>query len=114
MCGKETELLKALVEGAELNVCENCASFGRVIGKIKEESVEIEDISFETKKQTEEIIEIIVSTSLKFLSLFNLPEGQLANIRKFFFELSNLFLSQISSVMKGINGCNKISICLKT
>ena len=60
------------------------------------------------------IIEIILSTSLKFLSLFNLSEGQLANIRKFFFELSNLFLSQISSVMKGINGCNKISICLKT
>ena len=29
-----------------------------------------------------------------------------------YLELSNLFLSQISSVTKGINGCSRIKICL--
>jgi putative transcription factor len=31
MCGKETTLVKALIEGTELNVCSECAKFGKVI-----------------------------------------------------------------------------------
>ena len=45
-------------------------------------------------------------------SFFGLPFGQLANIKKFFLELSSLFLSQISYVIKGIKGCINIKICL--
>lgn len=38
MCGKEDNLVLALVEGVELNVCSKCASFGKIIKKhIKKE-----------------------------------------------------------------------------
>lgn len=33
MCGKSAELYRAIIEDAELNVCENCAKFGKVLGK---------------------------------------------------------------------------------
>jgi len=36
ICGKEAQLFKAKVEGTVLNVCQPCASFGEVIGKIAE------------------------------------------------------------------------------
>ncbi len=35
MCGKETGLFKAVVEGTELKVCKECASFGKVIKSVK-------------------------------------------------------------------------------
>ena len=35
MCGKETELVKAVIEGTELNVCPACSSFGKVIGRAR-------------------------------------------------------------------------------
>jgi putative transcription factor len=31
MCGKETDLVRASVEGAEMNVCADCARFGKVL-----------------------------------------------------------------------------------
>ncbi len=31
ICGKDTNLVKAIIEGIELNVCSNCAKFGSVI-----------------------------------------------------------------------------------
>ncbi|HII72038.1 TPA: TIGR00270 family protein [Candidatus Woesearchaeota archaeon] len=31
MCGSEAELVKALIEGAEMTVCESCARFGKVL-----------------------------------------------------------------------------------
>ena len=31
MCGKESPLFKALVEGTELNVCKDCASHGKIL-----------------------------------------------------------------------------------
>jgi len=51
-----------------------------------------------------EIIVIIFSTSSIDLSYDNEPSGQLACIKKFLPELSNLFFSQISSVTNGIKG----------
>ena len=59
-----------------------------------------------------DIILIIFSTCSVSISLLILPVGQLASIKKSLLELSNLFLSQISSVTNGIKGCNKIKICL--
>jgi len=31
ICGKDTNLVKAIIEGTELNVCSNCSKFGSVI-----------------------------------------------------------------------------------
>ena len=31
LCGKEENLVKALIEGTELNVCSKCASFGQIL-----------------------------------------------------------------------------------
>src|SRR3989338_11348811 len=31
MCGKQESLVKALIEGVEMNVCRGCASFGKVL-----------------------------------------------------------------------------------
>jgi len=33
MCGKEGNLVKALIEGVEMEVCNECSKLGRVIGK---------------------------------------------------------------------------------
>lgn len=35
MCGKETPLFKAVIEGSELNVCKSCGGFGRVMKTFK-------------------------------------------------------------------------------
>lgn len=34
MCGTSGELLRAVIEDAELKVCSNCSMFGKVIGKV--------------------------------------------------------------------------------
>ena len=31
LCGKETSLLRSVIEGAALNVCQNCSKYGKVI-----------------------------------------------------------------------------------
>lgn len=36
MCGAEEKLFKAEVEGTILEVCKNCAKFGKIIGPVKE------------------------------------------------------------------------------
>jgi len=35
MCGKETSLFKAIVEGTELKVCDKCAKFGKIVERIR-------------------------------------------------------------------------------
>lgn len=57
MCGKEAELVQAIVEGTMLSVCSNCAKYGNVIEVRKPE------IKKERKaivKEELEIIEIVV------------------------------------------------------
>ncbi len=51
LCGKETGLFKAVVEGTELKVCKECAKFGKIIRSIgppvnekkKKQEIEIEE-----------------------------------------------------------------------
>ena len=31
LCGKDTQLFRAVVEGSELNVCQGCGRFGKII-----------------------------------------------------------------------------------
>ena len=47
MCGAETKLFKAVIEGTHMNVCRDCSQFGRVTGEVS--SREIKETS---KKQT--------------------------------------------------------------
>lgn len=37
MCGSDSELYKTEIEGTELNLCQKCAKYGRVISPIKSE-----------------------------------------------------------------------------
>src|SRR3989344_8663208 len=54
ICGEERELVKAIVEGSLLDVCEECSRFGNtiVVKKIQKEEKSV-------KKQTVDIINII-------------------------------------------------------
>ena len=62
ICGEETELVKAIVEGSLLEVCENCAKFGNIIvvnqPKKEEKSV---------KRLTTEVINIITPEYYKLI-----------------------------------------------
>ena len=40
MCSSQDRTYKIEVEGSILNVCEKCASFGKVVGKVKQEMPE--------------------------------------------------------------------------
>ena len=54
LCGNSGNLVKAIIEGSLLNVCENCAKFGKAI-VIKQISLPTKPI----KQKTTEIINII-------------------------------------------------------
>ena len=63
LCGAKTEnLFRAIIEGTELNVCKDCAKYGKVIEKkpikLVEEKKEHVKKSVESEK---EIVQIIVS-----------------------------------------------------
>ena len=60
MCGKETQLLKTIVEGTELKVCQNCSKFGKVIGKIAEPVIEKKKKIIEEKEEAPEMVQGIV------------------------------------------------------
>lgn len=51
ICGKDTELIKAIVEGTELNVCEKCGSFGKIV------NMPAQDIISKPVKQYKPIVE---------------------------------------------------------
>ncbi len=55
MCGKETDLVVALIEGTELNVCRGCAKHGSILRKLRsektfEKSRKIENQSIEPEE----------------------------------------------------------------
>ena len=60
MCGKDTQLLKAIIEGTELKVCKDCSKFGKVIGKIAEPVKEKKKKYVEEKEAEPEIVDGIV------------------------------------------------------
>lgn len=60
MCGAETGLFKAVIEGTELKVCSNCAKFGKIKGKVSQPG-SAKKAKQETKAEEEpEIIEAVV------------------------------------------------------
>ena len=59
MCSSEGTLIKTIVEGAELNVCNKCSKFGRVIGTIEETKV-TESKSKKINAPKKETLQIII------------------------------------------------------
>jgi len=60
MCGSGGTLYKASVEGAKLNLCDDCSKFGNVIGKVKVEFNDEKNIK-NRKEYKKEFIESISS-----------------------------------------------------
>ena len=57
VCGKGTELVKAVIEGTVLNVCGLCASYGKIIEERKIESVKTKEVRI---GEGEEVLQILV------------------------------------------------------
>ncbi|MEK6856662.1 MAG: multiprotein bridging factor aMBF1 [Nanoarchaeota archaeon] len=57
LCGKESELFVANIEGSIVHSCKNCCRFGNVIGKFEEFKSEIKIKKYAEKENTETLIE---------------------------------------------------------
>ena len=55
LCGKQRELVLALVENIEMKVCSDCSKFGKVLREIKE--IEEEEKKFEEEEFVEGIVD---------------------------------------------------------
>ena len=60
MCGKETELQKAIIEGVEMNVCAQCGKFGRVVRRLRVEETAGKQAKKEAEEEEPEVVESIV------------------------------------------------------
>ena len=61
MCGKKDDnLLKAIIENVELNVCKDCSRFGKVIGPVKKPEVREKPRFYQAPIVKEEKSEILV------------------------------------------------------
>ena len=76
MCGSETELIHAVVEGVMLNVCENCARHGKVV-KIAEKKPEPK-IQFKSIEEEEVVVEDCASKIKEARERLNLKQEDLA------------------------------------
>jgi len=62
LCGKETtETYRAVIEGTEMNLCSECARFGRVIGRASVKSEKKDSVKQGTPKKVNkvEIVEVV-------------------------------------------------------
>lgn len=57
ICGKDTSLVNAIVEGTTLSVCTNCARFGNVLQPVKSYAKQKSFGSQFTEQETEAIVE---------------------------------------------------------
>jgi|TARA_B100002003_G_C14002291_1_gene483818 putative transcription factor len=83
MCGKEKNLIVADIEGTELNVCNDCAKFGKIIRKIEPIRTQKEVKRNQQKEDEEEIIERIIENFGKIIKegreKLNLKQDEFAN-----------------------------------
>jgi len=56
MCGKESELLRTSIENTILNVCRNCAKYGKILGPVKRPEARARPRKLEEK----EVVQIII------------------------------------------------------
>ena len=60
LCGAEGRLFKAIVEGTELAVCEECAKHGKVLEEVREPIVEEKKAERVVEEPEEEVIQAVV------------------------------------------------------
>lgn len=61
MCGSEGRLYKAIIEGAQLNVCHECSKFGKVIGIIEQKaSCQEKTRQNEAQEPQKEVMDIVI------------------------------------------------------
>jgi|SaaInlStandDraft_4_1057021.scaffolds.fasta_scaffold64806_2 uncharacterized protein (TIGR00270 family) len=60
MCGSENGLTKALVEGVELTVCNNCAAFGKKVPRINKNISRVSRGYTTPRKPEREIIQVVM------------------------------------------------------
>jgi len=61
LCGKTTEsLAKAIIEGVQLDVCSDCAKFGKVIEAVKRPSAKEQHKQYIKQQAKEEKVELLV------------------------------------------------------
>lgn len=60
MCGSEGRLVRAMIEGTELKVCGNCAKFGKVLGPVREERIEIKKLRKVEIIEEPEVMEVVI------------------------------------------------------
>ena len=66
MCGAETSLVSAIIEGVELKVCKNCASFGKILKKPSKLRTITKKRSV-PQKPKKELVEMIVPNYSKII-----------------------------------------------
>ncbi|MEM2138767.1 MAG: multiprotein bridging factor aMBF1 [Candidatus Woesearchaeota archaeon] len=59
MCGKDDVLVTAIVEGVELNVCNSCAAFGKIIKKQVKNELKTKQAKIVKPKEERELILVI-------------------------------------------------------
>jgi len=68
ICSAEGKLFKTSIEDAELNVCDKCSKFGKVLGVVKQPIAEIKKIEKERLKEIgPEIMQIVVKGYAKII-----------------------------------------------
>ncbi len=61
LCGTETSLVRALIEGTELSVCRSCASYGKMLRPIQPTAAPVQKQAAEKpKKIDDELIQMVV------------------------------------------------------
>lgn len=97
MCGKDTELFTALIEGSQLRVCENCGKFGKVLKKVvpkttsrplkvKQEPVVVEQIVNDYAQRIKDAREKRNLTQKDFAKLMAVKESLLHKMETGHFE----------------------------
>jgi len=61
MCGSEGKLFRAMIEGSEMRVCNNCSKFGKVLGEVREEAKAVRKVKKVEIIEEPEVIEMVVS-----------------------------------------------------
>src|SRR3989344_2649906 len=93
ICGKNSELFRAVVEEVELNVCIDCSAYGKVLGKKQEQ------IEFIKPKSSYKIEEAEIITD-EFASRINEKESFIHKMETGSIELSIPLARKLEKLLK--------------
>lgn len=97
MCGKDTELFNAVIEGTQLKVCAGCGKYGKILRKIslpspkqvivkREEPVQVEQIVSDYAQKIKSAREKRGMTQLEFSKLIAVKESLIHKMETGHFE----------------------------